>query len=50
MLIPRLHAIPRFGLPYTSADFAAALMALFRDTPPPDRFRLAWRQPEVLDA
>ena len=46
MLIPRFHAIPRFGLPYTTADFAAALLALFRRTPPPEGFGLLGDSPK----
>jgi dTDP-4-amino-4,6-dideoxygalactose transaminase len=46
MLIPRLHAIPRFGLPYTCGDFAAGLLALFRATPPPDTFSLLGDSPK----
>jgi len=46
MLIPRFRAIPRFGLPYTSADFAAALMALFHATPPPEGFGLLGDSPK----
>ena len=40
MKISRLISIPRFGLPYTAGDFAAALLALGRPTPPPDAFEL----------
>src|SRR5262249_56845301 len=40
MLISRLHPIPRFALPYTPADFSAALRAIFRGGPPPDAFEL----------
>ncbi len=35
MPISRLYPIPRFALPYTYADFSAALMAVFRGGPPP---------------
>jgi perosamine synthetase len=37
MLISRLYSIPRFALPYTPTDFAAALMAILRNGPPPPR-------------
>jgi dTDP-4-amino-4,6-dideoxygalactose transaminase len=40
MLICRTHSIPRFALPYTPADFAAGLRALFLGAPPPDAFTL----------
>ena len=40
MLISRLYSIPRFALPYTPADFAAGLQAIFRGGPPPEAFRL----------
>jgi perosamine synthetase len=35
MLISRFYSIPRFALPYTPIDFAAALLAIFRNGPPP---------------
>jgi dTDP-4-amino-4,6-dideoxygalactose transaminase len=38
MSISRFDSIPRFALPYTPADFAAGLQAIFRDSPPPDAF------------
>ncbi len=41
-----MHPIPRFALPYTSADFAAALAATFRGTPPPDNFGLLGDSPK----
>ncbi|HLH44898.1 MAG TPA: DegT/DnrJ/EryC1/StrS family aminotransferase [Bryobacteraceae bacterium] len=34
----RFYSIPRFGLPYTPADFASALAAAFRAEPPPQGF------------
>jgi dTDP-4-amino-4,6-dideoxygalactose transaminase len=40
MQVCRLHSIPRFALPYTAADFAAALAALWRGSPRPDAFDL----------
>src|SRR5580700_11145968 len=40
MLISRFHAVPRFGLPYTPLDFAAALTAIFGDAKLPDAFGL----------
>ena len=38
MLISRWYSIPRFALPYTPADFAAALLAIVRGGPPPYAF------------
>jgi len=38
MPISRLHSIPRFALPYTPADFAAGLRAIFHGGPPPEAF------------
>ncbi len=46
MLISRLHSIPRFALPYTPADFAAALLAIFRGGPSPEAFRLLGDSPK----
>src|SRR5260370_27408348 len=46
MLISRLHSIPRFALPYTPADFAAALLAIFRGAPSPEPFRLLGDSPK----
>jgi perosamine synthetase len=46
MLISRLHSIPRFGLPYSPGDFAAALLALFHGAPPPDTFGLLGDSPK----
>jgi len=40
MIISRWYSIPRFALPYTPADFAAALLAIFRGGPPPYAFGL----------
>jgi dTDP-4-amino-4,6-dideoxygalactose transaminase len=40
MLTSRLQSIPRFALPYTLSDFSAALLAIFRDSPPPGAFGL----------
>ena len=40
MLISRFHAVPRFGLPYTPLDFAAALTAIFGEAKLPDAFGL----------
>jgi dTDP-4-amino-4,6-dideoxygalactose transaminase len=42
----RLNSIPRFALPYTAADFASALAALGRPTPPPDAFGLLGPSPK----
>jgi perosamine synthetase len=36
MSTSRLHSIPRFALPYTPADFAAGLQAIFQGGPPPE--------------
>jgi perosamine synthetase len=41
-----MHPIPRFALPYTSADFGAALAATFRGAPPPDSFGLLGDSPK----
>jgi dTDP-4-amino-4,6-dideoxygalactose transaminase len=38
MLATRFNSIPRFGLPYTAADFRAALRAVLGELPPPDAF------------
>src|SRR5262249_5363047 len=46
MLISRLHSIPRFALPYTPADFAAALRAIFLSGPPPAAFGLLGDSPK----
>src|SRR5262249_35429736 len=39
-------SIPRFALPYTAADFTAALTAIFRSAPAPDAFRLLGDNPK----
>ena len=46
MLISRLHTVPRFGLPYTPLDFAAALKAIFGRATPPDAFGLLGDSPK----
>jgi perosamine synthetase len=46
MTISRLHPIPRFALPYTSADFVAALLAICRGGPPPVAFGLLGDSPK----
>jgi dTDP-4-amino-4,6-dideoxygalactose transaminase len=46
MLASRFRSIPRFALPYTAADFTAALEAVFRGAPPPDAFALLGRSPK----
>ena len=47
MLISRLYSIPRFALPYTLLDFGTALMAIFREgPPPPDAFGLLGDSPK----
>jgi dTDP-4-amino-4,6-dideoxygalactose transaminase len=45
-MISRLHSIPRFALPYTPADSAAALLAIFSDVPPPQAFGLLGDSPK----
>jgi dTDP-4-amino-4,6-dideoxygalactose transaminase len=42
----RLYSIPRFGLPYTTGDFLAALAAVVEGTPPPDAFGLLGSSPK----
>src|SRR5215469_15691931 len=42
----RFDSIPRFALPYTPGDFAAAFGALFHPTPPPDAFGLVGGSPK----
>jgi len=47
MLISRSYSIPRFALPYTLLDFGTALMAIFREgPPPPDAFGLLGDSPK----
>ena len=46
MLLSRLHSIPRFALPYTPADFAAALLAIFHRGPLPEAFGLLGDSPK----
>jgi len=47
MLSSRFYTIPRFALPYTAVDFAAALLAIFRNGPPlPDAFGLLGDSPK----
>jgi dTDP-4-amino-4,6-dideoxygalactose transaminase len=46
MSISRLHSIPRFALPYTPGDFAAALTAPWRPRPLPDAFSLLGDSPK----
>ncbi len=46
MLTSRRHAIPRFALPYSSADFHAGLSAVLRTLPPPDGFQLLGNSPK----
>ncbi len=43
---PILSCIPRFGLPYTSGDAAAALHAILNGTPPPDVFEFLGNAPK----
>ncbi|HWB85965.1 MAG TPA: DegT/DnrJ/EryC1/StrS family aminotransferase [Bryobacteraceae bacterium] len=42
----RFNSIPRFALPYTLADFAAALRAIFFGGPPPETFKLFADRPK----
>ena len=42
----RLNAIPRFALPYTAGDFAAALAAIVTGTPPPQHFEILGYRPK----
>jgi dTDP-4-amino-4,6-dideoxygalactose transaminase len=46
MLISRLNAIPRFGLPYSAGDFMAASLALFRGAPSPAAFAMLGDSPK----
>jgi perosamine synthetase len=46
MMISRLRSVPRFALPYTPADFGAALLAIFRGGPPPESFGLLGDSPK----
>ena len=46
MLISRFHPVPRFGLPYTHRDFAAALTAIFGGAQLPDAFGLLGDSPK----
>jgi perosamine synthetase len=46
MPISRLHSIPRFALPYTPADFEAALRAIFHGAPLPAEFGLLGDSPK----
>ncbi|MGA7241171.1 MAG: DegT/DnrJ/EryC1/StrS family aminotransferase [Bryobacteraceae bacterium] len=46
MHISRFNSIPRFALPYTPADFAAGLRAVFDGGPPPDAFALFGDRPK----
>ena len=46
MSISRLYSIPRFALPYTPADGAAALLAILRDRPIPAVFGLLGDSPK----
>jgi perosamine synthetase len=45
MVISRFRSIPRFALPYTPADFTAALAAVFREPPTPEAFSLLGGSP-----
>jgi len=42
----RFNTIPRFALPYTSTDFAVALLAIFRGALPPGAFGLLGDSPK----
>ena len=46
MLTSRLHAVPRFALPYTAADFAAGLLAILRSDPQTEGFELFGDSPK----
>jgi hypothetical protein len=46
MLISRRHSIPRFALPYTFGDFAAALQSIFSGCPLPEAFDLLGDRPK----
>jgi perosamine synthetase len=46
MSISRMHPIPRFALPYTGADFLAALLAVFQGASPPVAFGLLGDSPK----
>lgn len=46
MLAGRFNSIPRFALPYTAGDFAAALMATLRRAPDPAMFGLLGDSPK----
>jgi perosamine synthetase len=46
MPISRLNSIPRFALPYTPADFAAGLQAVFHGGPPPETFGFLGDRPK----
>ena len=46
MHISRSYSIPRFALPYTARDFAAALRAVFDGGPPPEAFALFGDRPK----
>jgi dTDP-4-amino-4,6-dideoxygalactose transaminase len=45
MTISRFHPIPRFALPYSPADFDAALRAIVQGAPPPHAFGLLGDSP-----
>ena len=46
MHISRFNSIPRFALPYTAADFAAGLRAVFDGGPPPEALPLFGDRPK----
>jgi dTDP-4-amino-4,6-dideoxygalactose transaminase len=46
MMTSRLNSIPRFALPYTPADFAAAAQAIFHGGPLPEAFDLLGNSPK----
>jgi len=46
MALSRFYSIPRFGLPYTPADFASALAATFRGVPEAEGFELLGDSPK----
>jgi dTDP-4-amino-4,6-dideoxygalactose transaminase len=46
MLISRWNSIPRFALPYSPADFIAALLAIFWGGPQPETFGMLGQSPK----
>lgn len=46
MTFSRISSIPRFALPYSSADFLAALLAIFQGGPGPEAFQILGDSPK----